>query len=694
MNYKRLIFILFFIIGLFSILSIKTFNNIYNVNIYGGCNDDSSPYIVNKNKHGKISYCDKKDQDIITIYTDYFEIQDNHLYVQMIGYPLDSDIRYFFEDKMEKRYNIPLTYNLHENWYNIKIDTSALVNKEVKFVLNDVSIKGSGWAGFSYISKVPNEIHRLAIYVESLIYIFLFSFLLFLIVSYFYVDDLIDAFTKSSIGIGIAGLIVFCLSLYSLLFVNTLAIILTLYLTVYVVFIKKTVNKIIIVFSIFVFAMMAIIVFIGFNGNDDLNNLQQVSAMRWRSLPIDNWIPKIFADQIQMHNIQRPMFSDWFSSDRPPLQTGIFILFSIFSKNDLAYLVFSIGLQLMVIALVFLFIIRFLNLHKIGVIAFFILIFFNGFSFSNSLFVWPKMLSALYQGISFYYVYLILINQKYETKYYILFGISSSLAFLSHGGSIFYLLALAFGLLFTLKNKQNVYSLLIGLLSSLIVYTPWIIYQKFIDPTNNRLIKWHLANDKSVTEDSFIDVIINKYQSLSLEDWIEIKVNQLEMNFTNIYSVISSLFEQSNYASIRTTSFLYMEYSFVFFSSFMLLAIFLIKNKLKNIETKKFIFLLMGIYIGYLIIWVLILMSPTVIHHSSYFGWFSGFLSIIVIVYYFNKLLFYILFALNTIFFFALYWFDNYFKVYIVNDSILLIMVAILFISINKLIEEYSNELK
>ena len=57
-------------------------------------------------------------------------------------------------------------------------------------------------------------------------------------------------------------------------------------------------------------------------------DIEWITANRWLELPIDNEIPRRFADKLYQNLDPRDFLIglDWTSSDRPPLMTG-FILF-------------------------------------------------------------------------------------------------------------------------------------------------------------------------------------------------------------------------------------------------------------------------------------------------------------------------------------------------------------------------------
>ena len=58
-------------------------------------------------------------------------------------------------------------------------------------------------------------------------------------------------------------------------------------------------------------------------------------------------------------------------------------------------------------------------------------------------------------------------------------------------------------------------------MSFVAVYLPWFIFQKFIDPPGDRLLKWMLAGHIPPTEKGFREVLWDAYGSLTLDTWVD-----------------------------------------------------------------------------------------------------------------------------------------------------------------------------
>lgn len=657
-----------------------------SIPISNGCDKSYASFIQDPvMKSRKISFCSKQDDDKMTLQSNYFPIT-KYITFDYIGNPNGPNTSIYLEDREHHKYIIPNLRMRGDGWNQTTIKVPNYFKKDIHMVANDSSEATNGWIGLgNVIAKSSIAAVNISVYIKTMMYIFSFSFFISTIFGYYSNrKSSLEAFVSTSLLVGATSLVVFYTYLFSVELGRTLSLVIYGCALGSLIFIKKeSFKKSVLLFSILV-SMMTIIMFIAYDNVEIIENMQSISANRWHHLPVDNWIPKIFADAILRGHIPSPLFGDWLSSDRPPLQTGFFLIFAYIDPGHVSYLVNAVGMQLLVILFIFLFILKYV---KDNIFVFFItiLIFFNGFVFVHSLFVWPKLLSALFQGIAFYYLYKIWIKEDSSTKEYILFGFASSLAFLSHGGSAFYLLALSVLLLYTLKNKQDIKKLLYGLFVALITYLPWALYQKFVDPPGDRLLKWHLAGQIPVTNKPFLEVLLNYYTNLKFSDWYNTQIAHLERIYDSFY------FSLPHIASLTRNQFLDnvffdMNYSFLFFSIF--LAPFYFFAKKQPYRIRALIALLLSSYILYTFIWSLLLVGGTVIHQGSFFAWFSGFIAISLITYSIHKYLFYILGFLNLLVFITIYLEPYLFHQDITSSSIVILAISTFVLTLYQLVQE------
>jgi len=321
------------------------------------------------------------------------------------------------------------------------------------------------------------------------------------------------------------------------------------------------------------------------------------------------------------------------------------------------------GMQILVIVFIFLLLVEHRKEQKFPILVFMALILFNGFTLIHTLFVWPKMYSALYQAIAFYALYQIYTNRYSNYIYY--FAIAFILSFLAHGGSAFYLISISIILLIIYSPWRNLKQYFHSSIIVILIYLPWMLYQKLYDPPGDRLLKWHLANYVPITQESFLNILYKVYQEMSFARWIEMKLNNFKIIFDSIFFHLNEL------EIFRPSSFFSLGYSFWFFPIFLYLFL-LLQNKYKF---KPFVLLLSGSFILYVIVWGIILLSESVIHQGAYFGWFAGFIGLLFITFSLSKWLFYLL-TIGNMTIFGYYYYGNLFSIASLITLLLLIVLT------------------
>lgn len=416
----------------------------------------------------------------------------------------------------------------------------------------------------------------------------------------------------------------------------------------------------------------------------DQFSTNNISATRWRDLPADNWVPKIFADQLWAGFVKTPMFSDWLSSDRPPLQTGINLLAYPLVRTGVSYQLISSYLQALIILPVFV-LVRELGLNKmqfwvvLGMLTSSLLI-------VNTLFVWPKLVSATFVLI----VYILLITEqsrKYSSKFVITTtGVATAMAMLSHGGAIFPLIAIYTVALFTSLKNTRLHLTVSGLLS-IFLYVPWMMYQKYIDPPGNRIAKWHLAGDTGVNDLSTWSAIQNAYQHLSFQSWFDGRLVNFETLFSYwnvihqwVVIALSPALSGKQIDAFHDQGFFFLFNSLWFFSPIFIMPIFLliaILNKHVSPEAIK----LFVVVTFCTIIWSILIFMPgsTSIHHGSYFLWIGLYIYSCFMLSYINNKILVIACVTNVFFFLRFYVFDVVTR-NVINEKAYIIIVGIIFL--------------
>lgn len=230
-------------------------------------------------------------------------------------------------------------------------------------------------------------------------------------------------------------------------------------------------------------------------------------------LPIDDQLPRIFADRVASGNLAGPIAGDWLMSDRPPLQAGVLLLFRpLGSGSGLAGETVATLCQLMWLpALIALGQALALGRRNIAIGVAFAAT--SGFFLLNSVYTWPKFMAAAL----FLTAVAIMVDgtrapsgKPIRTSAAI--GTLLSLAVLAHGGAWFSILALpALPLAWTTLRRIGIRGAVVSALAFVAVAAPWSAYKQFVDPPGNRLMKWHLAGATEVDGRSSLEAIGDAY---------------------------------------------------------------------------------------------------------------------------------------------------------------------------------------
>jgi hypothetical protein len=248
-------------------------------------------------------------------------------------------------------------------------------------------------------------------------------------------------------------------------------------------------------------------------------------------LPPDDMMPFIFAQQLRSGVLKKPMFGDWLSSDRPPLQTEIILsLGPAIGSRTLDYETASVLLQCLWVFSVWL-LLRAFRISRLSRGLVIGTIYLTGFALVNSFYVWPKLLAAAYMLA--FAIPVLALKPVTERHPWWLRGISAFLlacGLLSHGGSLFAAIGIS---LFTLARVRLsiVRETFVVVLLAVALYAPWIGYQKFVDPPGDRLLKWHLAGVEQRNSIPFLPTLLHAYQAQTFSDWKRAKASNFRAVF-------------------------------------------------------------------------------------------------------------------------------------------------------------------
>ncbi|HET6211048.1 MAG TPA: hypothetical protein VFD94_11720, partial [Jatrophihabitans sp.] len=211
-------------------------------------------------------------------------------------------------------------------------------------------------------------------------------------------------------------------------------------------------------------------------------------------LSTDSQLPLTLARQLQDPSRPLPHFlaAPWQASDRPPLQTGAFLLQQgpLGHGSFLDYQLSSMILQSFWVFGVW----AFLRAARLGnrvVAVGLAAVCFSGFTIVNTFYVWPKLFPAAYLMLAATAV----LGGSFELfrrslAAALLLGLTVGCAMLGHPGSVFGALALAI----TMARRPSWRLVLPAGAGLLAMYLPWWAFGKFYAPPGNFLTKWQLAD--------------------------------------------------------------------------------------------------------------------------------------------------------------------------------------------------------
>ncbi len=326
-------------------------------------------------------------------------------------------------------------------------------------------------------------------------------------------------------------------------------------------------------------------------------------------MPHDNVIPYMVATRLYYGTDPRDVGSTWRSSDRPPLQSGMWLaeapLFYETTIQDIGYHTAATFLQCF---WVFAFALLYYYLPgRVGSFAvIFGFAFFSSFFHVNTVYVWPKLLAASFSVITL--ILLIYSPQKRENL--ILAGLSIALSLLSHGGTAFSFLALLPWWSIA-KARGKIPSYAFVLIPLVLLFMPWSLYQKYYDPPGDRLVKMHLAGvglDEPDPRSSF-QALKDSYSAIASQTFIENR----KANFQRLWDVGTLQdWVKMDAARLRPAQFFSLFHALAILNFGFILLLFGFADK----STRQ----LVGISVVSIVIWVFLMFMPrtTVIHQGSY----------------------------------------------------------------------------
>jgi len=166
------------------------------------------------------------------------------------------------------------------------------------------------------------------------------------------------------------------------------------------------------------------------------------------------------------------------------------------------------------------------------------------FIFFNSVYIWPKLLTATFCLAQ--YFYLVPLSREADPPQRlrpVLGGTAAALAILSHAASAAAVLGVFIAAIYLFKSAQRSESnavstvqnirafgsrwhwVLVSILASILVLSPWLLWTKFGFPTSNTLPKYFLTGSFGfdTPHESVAYAVLRFYRTLTLKQWLTSK---------------------------------------------------------------------------------------------------------------------------------------------------------------------------
>ncbi|MGD0254713.1 MAG: hypothetical protein ABSB99_04040 [Acidimicrobiales bacterium] len=240
-------------------------------------------------------------------------------------------------------------------------------------------------------------------------------------------------------------------------------------------------------------------------------------------LPSDNGIPVFFANQLLSSHRPLPHFvvPGWLSSDRPPLQTAVYLLIRavlpISDPHGLWYQVTGTFLQCLWAPALWC-LLYVVGISRRATACALSLVALSGFVIVNSFFAWPKLFPAALLVL----LAACVLTQDWDDARErlssgIACGLAAGLAILGHEGSVFALVPLLLLVLVMPRRRPRPRVALAAFGMVVALIGPWMLYQRYYDPPGDALAKVQLAGQtKWNSNQSLESAITHAYGQLGI----------------------------------------------------------------------------------------------------------------------------------------------------------------------------------
>jgi hypothetical protein len=284
-------------------------------------------------------------------------------------------------------------------------------------------------------------------------------------------------------------------------------------------------------------------------------------------LPNDAAFPYWFAQQLlaRARPLPHHLTPYWQSSDRPPLQAGVYLLVrSVVPYSDPSgtlYQVTGTVLQCLWVPAAWC-LLRAAKIGRRGIACGVVAIATTGFVLMNSFFVWPKLFPAAFVLLLAAAVladdWTALRGSRVAGA---LCGAAAALALLGHESSALVLLPMLLLVVAVPRYRPAWRSVGAAAASAVLLVVPWLLYQQLYDPPGDNLTKLQLAGQSYGVRDphqSLLSAIFHSYGHLSATQILHAKWSNLTTPFSHgtlvsryLVQLTENLFAGSGAAALR-----------------------------------------------------------------------------------------------------------------------------------------------
>ena len=262
-------------------------------------------------------------------------------------------------------------------------------------------------------------------------------------------------------------------------------------------------------------------------------------------LPIDNEIPLILANALQSSHrpLPHPLYVVWDSSDRPPLQSGVYLsqeaLLPGSDAQAVHYEVVGILLQGLWIFGIWGLLAAIRVRARLAALVL-TAILSSGFVLVNTFFTWPKLFAAAYLAL----LAAILLTPSFKRLRGsgvagVTAGALAGAALLGHEGSA--LALLAFIVVMVIQRRKPSRRFVLGAVAVLVLTQgSWMVYQKVVDPPGDQLARLQIADQVHLpgARGSLLTVTVDQYEKTPVGTIVSDKVTNLGTPFNRIPSYV------------------------------------------------------------------------------------------------------------------------------------------------------------